>query len=242
MGVAYGSPLLSIRDKKQLVKVNIVFAKPIDNYEKDTKMSKRAIQLTALTMGLLTMTSCASYVDHQITVNNSNSVDYDATYGFPSESIDQESVGGLLDSAAEEISEKGVEFKSKDYNEQGVIGRTFSFSNINAEQLHTVNKDASLSETSNGQVLLDLSGVTHGNEEFYRISVTMPGKIILAEGATIDGKTATWDVTEHSGDLKVLSEKGNSITEIALISGGILLVLGGLLTFVFHRRGNGLKK
>ncbi len=45
-------------------------------------MYKRITQIAALSLGVLAMTSCATYVSHDVKVNSMDSITYSGTVGF----------------------------------------------------------------------------------------------------------------------------------------------------------------
>lgn len=58
------------------------------------------------------------------------------------------------------------------------------------------------------------------------VSVSFPGAVISAEGAAIDGSTATWDLREYDGDALTAVGKASGFPwMVVIIAGGVLLLL-----------------
>ena len=75
------------------------------------------------------------------------------------------------------------------------------------------------------------------------VSVGFPGKVVSAEGAQIQGKTATWDLRDYDGDtLTAVGEASSFPWGIVLLVGGILLFLvivaGVVILILVLRRKN----
>ena len=75
------------------------------------------------------------------------------------------------------------------------------------------------------------------------VSVGFPGKVVTADGAQIQGKTASWDLRDYDGDtLTAVGEASSFPWGIVLLVGGILLVLllvaGAVVLILVLRRKN----
>lgn len=75
------------------------------------------------------------------------------------------------------------------------------------------------------------------------VSVGFPGKVVSADGAQIQGKTASWDLRDYDGDtLTAVGEASSFPWGIVLLVGGILLVLlvvaGAVVLILVLRRKN----
>ena len=75
------------------------------------------------------------------------------------------------------------------------------------------------------------------------VSVGFPGKVVSADGAQIQGKTATWDLRDYDGDtLTAVGEASSFPWGIVLLVGGILLFLvivaGVVILILVLRRKN----
>ena len=58
------------------------------------------------------------------------------------------------------------------------------------------------------------------------VSVGFPGNVVTAEGATIEGKTATWDLRDYDGDtLTAVGEASSFPCGLVFLIGGIVLFL-----------------
>ena len=75
------------------------------------------------------------------------------------------------------------------------------------------------------------------------VSVGFPGKVVTADGAQIQGKTASWDLRDYDGDtLTAVGEASSFPWGIVLLVGGILLFLvivaGVVILILVLRRKN----
>jgi len=185
--------------------------------------TRRAARV-ALMVVLAALLGACMRVEASLMLNPDNTVDGTITLA-PSEQL-IELTGVDPDDALSRIQgpiykplPEGVEVEASDYEEDGFVGKTYTYSGATLEQ---ISRDGNLTVTRKGDTFvvdgtLDLSeGTTDVGptvqpllEQFdMSISVTFPGTVSEHDG-TLDGNTVTW--TPAFGEITTLHAVGSAV-------------------------------
>lgn len=196
-------------------------------------MYKRISQITALGLGVLALSSCATYVNHDVKINSMDSISYAGTVGFEDNSDATQVVDEFTKDFESDLQVEG--YKVKDFKTEGVVGKTYTFNNLSLDEYRTIDSSFSLDKVD-GKVTFITDTDDDVDAKFNQVSITMPGKIITAEGAVnVNGKTATWDANSYTGDSYVVVSKDKTSILVPL-GGAALIVLLGVGAFMHVRK------
>lgn len=197
----------------------------------------KKLSVSIITVAMLT--GCASLADTKVVIHDENSIDASITIAYDkgesgSESIDWKKA---LDEAT---SDKPAETEVSDYETDTLIGRTYT---IKDKPLIEQQKWI-LSSMKGGDITKEdgkFKGVFYfdsRNDTAQKMlfSVTTPGKMENAPGATIDSNTATWDLKNSPEKLEFSGQASNGNTGliVGLIVGSVLIA--GAIWFFSRRK------
>lgn len=207
------------------------------------------LKTTALGLGaLVALSGCATISDTEMIIHDENDISVVSTYAYDSNDYKDSEWQVILDSVEEEMPEaiKG-DVEIKDYKQDNLNGRTYSLEHKTlAEQ-----QDYALDMFSGGTLTkeggkyvgqFDLDSDADEAAETVTLKITAPGKITDAPGATIDGKTATWNLSEYSEDTIHFEAKKSSLGTLIGFIMGLFVVAGIVLVVVWTRKGSAQKK
>lgn len=209
----------------------------------------RKLKTTALGIGaLIALSGCATISDTEMIIHDENDISVIATYAYDTETYTENEWQGLLDSVEEEMPEeiKG-DVDIKDYKKDNLDGRTYSLEHKTLDE----QKEYSLGIFSDGTLVkegnkyvgnFDIASDVDESAETVTLKVTAPGKITDAPGANIDGKTATWNLSEYSEDTIHFEAQKSSAGILIGLMIGLFVAAGIVLAVVWTRKGNLGKK
>lgn len=205
----------------------------------------------AVAAGVLLLTGCMPVTTYDVDVNLKSmenvSMDYKVGFERPTE-ISENDINSFYDSLEESFNQsQPQDSKNKLIFERKLtdkeIGINIKANDFTVEELTSSNKSLSIhkNESSKDYVLdytLDLDDLTKAPEA--TLKITMPAKITEANGASIKGNTAIFDLKQHkSGDiLTVVSKIDDSSNKIILIGLGIfsIALISALIIISLRRK------
>ena len=163
-------------------------------------------------------------------------------------------------------------FSTEALAEDGYVGARLIMDNVTPEEYAEVNEtdesdEPMFTKNDDGNIVLSMTnpmtvtttgtddGAADPNNPFdgmdptamideMNLSVTFPGKIIEAEGATINGTTATWDLKTFTGDVYAEAEPSGGSGGLpgwllpVIIGVAVLLVAAAVVFFLLRSRKN----
>ncbi|WP_420180695.1 LppM family (lipo)protein [Paenarthrobacter sp. TA1.8] len=218
--------------------------------------SKRALGVVGVLIALmLALTGCVK-LNMSVKVNNEKSVDYEVVYAIQKSVLGEKSFDEFMESNG--TGSQGMDIPDGatvvDYEDEKYKGKRITAANLTPAKL----ADSSSSENpfelkkEGDFYIISMGGVTGAESSdasssamaksmFDEASVkfTFPGKVVEANGATVDGNTATFDMLALNGTVVQAKAEANSGIPmwIIWILVAVLVIAGALvLLFVLLRK------
>lgn len=200
-------------------------------------------------IAIIGLSGCAALNDTTMTIHDTDNISVSSTYAFDKDAYDseREELNAIFDEYESNITEDvKSDLKIKDYDKDNLIGKTYEYKEKTlTEQLEFTLEDIFDSNStlieSNGKLVgeFQLDSDVSEQAETVMLSIKAPGKILEAPGASIDGNTATWNLSEYSEDtIRFEADKGGNIMTFLGVIVGILVVAGIGLAVWWNRKGN----
>ncbi|MEV4954756.1 LppM family (lipo)protein [Paenarthrobacter nitroguajacolicus] len=218
--------------------------------------SKRALGVVGVLIALmLALTGCVK-LNMSVKVNNEKSVDYEVVYAIQKSVLGEKSFDEFMESNG--TGSRGMDIPDGatvvDYEDEKYKGKRITAANLDPAKL----ADSSSSENpfelkkEGDYYVISMGGVTGAESgdasssamaksmfDEASVKFTFPGKVVEANGATVDGNTATFDMLALNGTVVQAKAEANAGIPmwIIWILAAVLVIAGALvLLFVLLRK------
>ncbi len=218
--------------------------------------SKRALGVVGVLIALmLALTGCVK-LNMSVKVNNEKSVDYEVVYAIQKSVLGEKSFDEFMESNG--TGSQGMDIPDGatvvDYEDEKYKGKRITAANLDPAKL----ADSSSSENpfelkkEGDYYVISMGGVTGAESgdasssamaksmfDEASVKFTFPGKVVEANGATVDGNTATFDMLALNGTVVQAKAEANAGIPmwIIWILVAVLVIAGSLvLLFVLLRK------
>lgn len=205
-----------------------------------TKLKSVAIGLGTL----IALSGCATVSETEMVIHDVDDISIISTYAYDKDKYETEEWQSILDEVESDIPEEiRGDVDIEDYKHDNLAGRTYTFEHktLAEQQKYALDMDGTIVK-KDGKYVGDFSVDSDATEaaETVTLKITAPGKITDAPGATIDGKTAIWNLSEYDeSNIRFEAKAGNSLATVVGLIAGILLVAGIVLAVWWNRKGKG---
>lgn len=208
------------------------------------KTMNTKLKATALGLGaLIALSGCATVSETEMVIHDVDDISVTATYAYDNDDYETEEWKSILDEVEGEMPEEiRDDVEIKDYKDDNLTGRTYTFEHktLAEQQKYALDMDGTIVK-EDGKYVGDFSLDSDATEtaEKVMLKIKAPGKITDAPGAAIDGKSATWNLSEYDEDNIHFEAKSDGWETVIGIIVGVLLVIGIALAVWWNRKGKG---
>ncbi|MEV0803500.1 hypothetical protein AB0I34_37815 [Kribbella sp. NPDC050281] len=194
---------------------------------------------------LVALTGCVK-LDADLKVSSNETVSGTMEMGVDKQLVESsgqslEKIRSRVEDAIKELTTDGV--SCKPFEDDQYVGSTCQFDSVPFEKMGTSTGEGVGFRKEGNRIIVsvkesDLGQVPSGTQPSVNFKITMPGRILEHDdGASISGRTATYDSLDKLGKVSLISEAGSTFPLWLIIVIAVLLLLAAAAVVFFVLRG-----